>query len=570
MSLARLLPHPRILTIVGAAGIALLASDVALSQQPAGAPPPQVPVETCTPGNCCWIMTKGLSGAFGMAFDQSAGSGHAVLVASGYDRLIHGPTTANACVAYWNRHIATRPGQTPWMAMPVGPLRNLPANPPPIGPGPVAGAPPVPPLPNEAPPGVQPVPGGETVSPPPQTGHWRFVQEQVIEARTSASPRDIITNQVVVANGSMSMTLTTDPHLGEGPSTWAADAQWSWNSTRGLDILVPGETLAARMRLADRSVPEQVSGWRHGHVGMSCSIRFDDPALGVGATSASAETILNIVVGEQKSSTQDGSARTPDGPLWGGRMALVAACGGIGKYQRIYQWVPPQPAGATPQGGAQVGAGRQATASAQPGSGAPPASGAGGTGTGAATPVLPPLSAPPTVAAPSIPPTGPGPVGAPPAWPGAQPPPVASAPRPVPVTPDSAPAVEPPSSPPPPAVQRVVELVDNWNPAACQFTRRAGFVLHAPTQIVNIELWYNWSAGETSVPFQMRSGNEVIARGALERTSCDPYQPSWCGASAMVSLMVPPGTYAVDVARSRVCSNVGSRNNGFIKVRGMQ
>ncbi len=39
MSLARLLPHPRILTIVGAAGIALLASDVALSQQPAGAPP---------------------------------------------------------------------------------------------------------------------------------------------------------------------------------------------------------------------------------------------------------------------------------------------------------------------------------------------------------------------------------------------------------------------------------------------------------------------------------------------------------------------------------------------------
>ena len=142
MSLARLLPHPRILTIVGAAGIALLASDVALSQQPAGAPPPQVPVETCTPGNCCWIMTKGLSGAFGMAFDQSAGSGHAVLVASGYDRLIHGPTTANACVAYWNRHIATRPGQTPWMAMPVGPLRNLPANPPPTGPGPVAGAPP--------------------------------------------------------------------------------------------------------------------------------------------------------------------------------------------------------------------------------------------------------------------------------------------------------------------------------------------------------------------------------------------------------------------------------------------
>lgn len=43
MILVRLFSGPRVLAI---AGIALLASDPALSQQPAGAPPPQVPVET--------------------------------------------------------------------------------------------------------------------------------------------------------------------------------------------------------------------------------------------------------------------------------------------------------------------------------------------------------------------------------------------------------------------------------------------------------------------------------------------------------------------------------------------
>jgi hypothetical protein len=116
----------------------------------------------------------------------------------------------------------------------------------------------------------------------------------------------------------------------------------------------------------------------------------------------------------------------------------------------------------------------------------------------------------------------------------------------------------------------VVSLIDNWNTDSCALTGRAVFSLGAPAQIVNVELWYNWQQGETSVPFELRTRNKVISRGNLQRTSCDPHQIAWCGASTLLTTIVPAGQFTIDVAHPRVCRNRASNNNGFIRVRGMQ
>ena len=118
--------------------------------------------------------------------------------------------------------------------------------------------------------------------------------------------------------------------------------------------------------------------------------------------------------------------------------------------------------------------------------------------------------------------------------------------------------------------RRVVKVFDNWNTGACALTNAASFRLDAPLQITNIELWYNWQRGETVLPFEISVRGRSIARGELTRGACDPYQTAWCAAVASLTMAVDAGDYAVRVLRGRLCQNAGSRNNGFVRVQGMQ
>jgi hypothetical protein len=153
-------------------------------------------------------------------------------------------------------------------------------------------------------------------------------------------------------------------------------------------------------------------------------------------------------------------------------------------------------------------------------------------------------------------------------------------PQPVaPVTPirPSEPAT-PEVTPTPPATPEVVSvgppgggskvISDNWNTAACGFTDNAVMNLSQPTHADRVDLWYNWSAGETSLPYTLSSGSRVLRHGAFRRGSCDPYQTAWCEALDTINMDLPAGSYTFRATKGRLCQNPGSRGMGMIRVYG--
>jgi hypothetical protein len=111
-------------------------------------------------------------------------------------------------------------------------------------------------------------------------------------------------------------------------------------------------------------------------------------------------------------------------------------------------------------------------------------------------------------------------------------------------------------------------LFENWNPNSCGYTESSRFTLRTPAHVDRIELWYNWQAGENSVPYSILGGGRSLRSGTLRRGSCDPYQAAWCAAGDAVNLDLGAGTYVVRTGRSRVCQNGSSGAAGFIHVFG--
>lgn len=114
------------------------------------------------------------------------------------------------------------------------------------------------------------------------------------------------------------------------------------------------------------------------------------------------------------------------------------------------------------------------------------------------------------------------------------------------------------------------ELISIWNVQGCGFTDRAPLELGSGTRLARIDIWYNWSAGEQSSPYEIAtSAGKIVSRGTLLRDSCDPYQSAWCVGTASPGLSLPAGSYFVRTPRSRICQNGTSGNRGFIKVWGL-
>jgi hypothetical protein len=109
-------------------------------------------------------------------------------------------------------------------------------------------------------------------------------------------------------------------------------------------------------------------------------------------------------------------------------------------------------------------------------------------------------------------------------------------------------------------------IIDNWNTAGCGFTDNAVMNLSRPTYVERVQLWYNWAAGESSLPYVLSGGGRVLRNGQFRRGSCDPYQTSWCEAVDAIDLKLAPGSYTFTTARRRVCQNSGSNGMGFIRV----
>jgi hypothetical protein len=111
-------------------------------------------------------------------------------------------------------------------------------------------------------------------------------------------------------------------------------------------------------------------------------------------------------------------------------------------------------------------------------------------------------------------------------------------------------------------------LSDNWNTAGCGFTGSAQMNLVQPAYVERVTLWYNWAAGETSLPYELSRGGSVLRSGEFRRGSCDPYQTAWCEATDTIRVKLAPGSYTFTTARKRVCQNGGSNGAGFIRVTG--
>ncbi|MBZ5670938.1 MAG: discoidin domain-containing protein [Acidobacteriia bacterium] len=109
-------------------------------------------------------------------------------------------------------------------------------------------------------------------------------------------------------------------------------------------------------------------------------------------------------------------------------------------------------------------------------------------------------------------------------------------------------------------------IIDNWNPAGCGFTDNAVMNLSRPTHVESVHLWYNWAAGESSLPYALSGSGRVLRNGQFRRGSCDPYQTAWCEATDMLGMNLAPGSYTFTTARRRVCQNSGSNGMGFIRV----
>jgi hypothetical protein len=95
-------------------------------------------------------------------------------------------------------------------------------------------------------------------------------------------------------------------------------------------------------------------------------------------------------------------------------------------------------------------------------------------------------------------------------------------------------------------------IIDNWNPSGCSFTDKAVMNLTRPAYVESVQLWYNWAAGESSLPYTLTAGGGVLRQGQFRRGSCDPYQSAWCEATDSIGMNLAPGSYTFTVARACV------------------
>lgn len=189
--------------------------------------------------------------------------------------------------------------------------------------------------PQPPPPAALPPPTSRPANPtPPASGHWKSVEVRTLKYELPGA-----TSSISVSDGSITGKVTTHSS-DEGPSTWAGSCSWTLQSPGGLGRLQPGARVDVSMTVTDTSVPEKVSGWNHGYVGVNGSIRFDRPYMALGSTHSSASDLASVSVGWTKSGSQKNTWTVPAGPVsaeWQGKAALNANCS-FGRFERVYVW----------------------------------------------------------------------------------------------------------------------------------------------------------------------------------------------------------------------------------------
>jgi uncharacterized protein (TIGR03437 family) len=112
-------------------------------------------------------------------------------------------------------------------------------------------------------------------------------------------------------------------------------------------------------------------------------------------------------------------------------------------------------------------------------------------------------------------------------------------------------------------------LFDNWNTAACSLVNSSGFDLVENDYATSLQAWYQWKTGETSVSYTLSQNGQKVSSGSLTRSSCDPNQASWCGATTNLGATLPAGAYTLTLGTTQMCANSGSNGAGFVRLYGV-
>ena len=118
------------------------------------------------------------------------------------------------------------------------------------------------------------------------------------------------------------------------------------------------------------------------------------------------------------------------------------------------------------------------------------------------------------------------------------------------------------------AAAAATEIFTNFNSSACNQTGTSQFTLTNTANVTHWGVWYDWSAGQTSVAATAKQGSTTVFSGNLTRASCDPNQASWCNADAVVNATWPAGAYTLTVSPAQMCANSGSSDQGFVYIYG--
>lgn len=114
-----------------------------------------------------------------------------------------------------------------------------------------------------------------------------------------------------------------------------------------------------------------------------------------------------------------------------------------------------------------------------------------------------------------------------------------------------------------------IKLYDNTNAAGCNLTSTSQFHLDKDAHVASVDTWYHWSPGESSVGYRLSGASGDVSAGTMQRIACDPIQTSWCFAETIAHADLAAGDYTLTMARSQMCANSGSANQGFVDLYGI-
>ncbi|MFA6553262.1 MAG: hypothetical protein WCT27_02445 [Patescibacteria group bacterium] len=103
---------------------------------------------------------------------------------------------------------------------------------------------------------------------------------------------------------------------------------------------------------------------------------------------------------------------------------------------------------------------------------------------------------------------------------------------------------------------KVFDSTDSYI-GACSLTATSTWTLTQDLSVSKFSMWYKWQTGETELPITVTKDGAPFASFTATRSSCDPYQTTWCNADYAINKTFPAGTYTTTIANAYQCLKPG-------------